>query len=73
MELTQSLLFVVSVPQIPLQQEQHQTEPELEIQMQMVVHQKLGQEPVHRMELMQEQVHQKELMVPEPVPRTIQY
>ena len=73
MELTQSLLFVVSVPQIPLQQEQHQTEPELEIQMQMVVHQKLGLEPVHRMELMQEQVHQKELMVPEPVPRIIQY
>ena len=62
MELTQSLLFVVSMRQIPLRQEQHQTEPELEIQMQMFVlsHQKLmGQEPVHQMELM--------------VPQTIQY
>lgn len=60
MELTQSLQqFVVSVLQILPQQEQHQTEPVLENQMQMVEleHQTpMGQEPVHQMELLVPQI-----------------
>jgi|SaaInl74LU_5_DNA_1037368.scaffolds.fasta_scaffold18645_2 hypothetical protein len=60
MELTQSLQqFVVSVLQILPPQEQHQTEPVLENQMQMVEPEPqtpMGQEPVHQMELLAPQI-----------------
>ncbi len=75
MELTQSLQFVVSVHQIPPQQEQHQTGQELETQMQVlqqVVQMLSGQEPVHQMELL-EPAHQTNHPVLEPEPQIIQY